>query len=652
MLIASQKDHSDVVQVLLQAGADVNIAMSDSSTPLHTASYNGHHEVVKTMLRGGVKANITRSDTNATALYMASENGHFHVVQTLLEAGTDVNIARSDNGCSPLMTACFNGHLDVVKALIQAGANVNQGSKDNSTPLYVACQNGHQGIIQVLLEVDANMNISRSNDGWTPLMIAIDQENNLAVDLLIKACTIADLYQTNKDGKTAVDLAAEKNHQESIEMINRKIMEKSDHSTQEERKEKNEPELCSFMSLDPMAASLSSTQTEQEMPNIEQSKEQIQQQLDTQQLRSHIEQDFKATKQQKEQTEDDSLMMQIGEMEYQLLITKQQLSVVIEQNLQSLRLLEQKDALLKQMKLQASIAEERAKSTEQELKSLRQKAEMQLTCNMGQLSFHHIYKSPEYMRSPWMVDRSEIQVIQEKPLGVGGWGEVKVATFRGLKVAAKFLHDSILSPHNVDMFIREMNIAASVRHPNLLLFIGASFDENTRPVIITELMSTNLRFILRSLSHDQIVSVSMDVACGLNYLHLMKPEPVIHRDISSANVLLEPIGFGNWRAKVSDYGSANFISKVSTIAPGNAFYAAPESSDPRLQSSKMDVYSYGILLLEMATGQFPEPQLQGIQLEALAWHEMTGIIRKCICQEPSNRPEMNDIIFLLPKLKT
>ena len=206
------------------------------------------------------------------------------------------------------------------------------------------------------------------------------------------------------------------------------------------------------------------------------------------------------------------------------------------------------------------------------------------------------------------MESNEIQVLEGKPLGVGGWGEVRVAMFRGVKVAAKFIHEAIISPHNIDLFIREMNIAACVWHPNLLLFIGASL-EDSKPVIITELMAANLRSIIHALSRDHVISIGTDVACALNYLHLMKPDPIIHRDVSSANVLLEPIGLGSWRAKVSDYGSANFVSKVTTTGHGNASYAAPESSNPKLQSPKMDVYSYGILLLEMATGHaVPRPK--------------------------------------------
>ena len=187
------------------------------------------------------------------------------------------------------------------------------------------------------------------------------------------------------------------------------------------------------------------------------------------------------------------------------------------------------------------------------------------------------------MKSSWRVECNEIEVIEGKLLGVGGWGEVREAMFRGLKVAAKFLHEEIISPHI--LFIREMNFAASVRHPNLLLFIGATLG-GSKSVISTELMPVNLRSIISVLVRDHDISMGTNEACGLNYLHLVRPDPIIHRDVSSANILVEHTELGGYRAKVSDYGSANFLT---TMGPGNVTYAAPESMNPRLQSPKMDV---------------------------------------------------------------
>ena len=168
----------------------------------------------------------------------------------------------------------------------------------------------------------------------------------------------------------------------------------------------------------------------------------------------------------------------------------------------------------------------------------------------------------------WAISRQEIHLTSEN-IGVGGWANVKVAVFRGQRVAAKCLHNQIISAHNVRLFTREMNIAAQSRHPNLLQFIGATMEDE--PIILTELMSASLRGLVETtkLTKQQIKSIACDVARALNYLHLISPDPIIHRDISSANILLEAIGEGAWKAKVSDYGSANFSRCTTTIGPGN-----------------------------------------------------------------------------------
>ena len=243
----------------------------------------------------------------------------------------------------------------------------------------------------------------------------------------------------------------------------------------------------------------------------------------------------------------------------------------------------------------------------------------------------------------WVVNREDIQLTDQE-LGRGGWAVVRVAKFRGLQVAAKCLHTLIVSDYNRQLFVREMSIAARVRHPNLVQFIGAMMEGE--PIILTEMMSTSLRALLerRPFNPAQIISISLDVARALNYLHLMHPDPIIHRDISSANVLLEAGPSNSWRAKVSDYGSANLLQQLRTAGPGNPTYAAPEADIPSQQSPKMDVYSYGVLLLEMCSRRFPNPEECETLLQRVQQPTMVALIRQCMEQEPMRRPTMSDII--------
>ena len=98
---------------------------------------------------------------------------------------------------------------------------------------------------------------------------------------------------------------------------------------------------------------------------------------------------------------------------------------------------------------------------------------------------------------------------------------------------------------------------------------------------------------------------TLDVAKALTYLHQIQPDAVIHQDISSANVLLEQLPLSKWRAKVTDYGSVNIVRQLNTQNPGSPVYSAPEASNPSLQSPKMDIFSFGALVLEMLTNCLP-----------------------------------------------
>ena len=202
-----------------------------------------------------------------------------------------------------------------------------------------------------------------------------------------------------------------------------------------------------------------------------------------------------------------------------------------------------------------------------------QVSELQLSLSTAQQTINQLRNQGA---RDWVIPRDEIQ-ITEKCLGRGGWGSVNEGTYCGCTVAVKEIHELILSPHNIRLFEREMNIASKCRHPHLLQFIGATVDEGS-PLFVTELMEKSLRTLLeqRQLSETEIRTISLDVARALNYLHQKKPEPIIHRDVSSANVLLWRQG-DQWRAKVSDYGTANFIQQTMTVAPGAMIYSAPEA---------------------------------------------------------------------------
>ena len=91
----------------------------------------------------------------------------------------------------------------------------------------------------------------------------------------------------------------------------------------------------------------------------------------------------------------------------------------------------------------------------------------------------------------------------------------------------------------------------------------------------------------------------------------------------------------------------NLVS--TTIGPGNPTYAAPETSFPFHHSPKMDVYSYGILLVEMCLRELPESQPECLQeqIQRIQWVSLVSLIRRCTSERPAHRPTMSNVMDLL-----
>ncbi|MBI4699077.1 MAG: ankyrin repeat domain-containing protein [Nitrospirae bacterium] len=166
---------NDLSQIrdLIDAGADVNITADNGATPLFRASYNGYTEIVKLLLAAGAEVNAVRKDNGATPLLFATQQGHAEVVKLLLEANAGVNDASKD-GRTPLLIASQKGHEEVVKLLLAAKADVNVMDKDTGrTPLFMASQDGHTGVVKLLLDKGADVNAKAVLNGvdWTAIKV-------------------------------------------------------------------------------------------------------------------------------------------------------------------------------------------------------------------------------------------------------------------------------------------------------------------------------------------------------------------------------------------------------------------------------------------------------------------------------------------------
>ena len=205
--------------------------------------------------------------------------------------------------------------------------------------------------------------------------------------------------------------------------------------------------------------------------------------------------------------------------------------------------------------------------------------------------------------------------VTEELLGKGSYGVVIVAEWMGVKVAAKRVHD-VLLPDNLEMNTvkkkaeDEAKLLQELRHPNLIPCFGRYYDDRGRLCIVMELMHQSLADLLKRtagpLSPEKVNDIGSEISSALRYLHSMN---VSHRDITPNNILLTASG----RAKLSDLGGAKHILHVyspiyATRQPGTPIYMSPEASDgSKYAPCLVDVYSLGVVVLEMSSGENPKP---------------------------------------------
>ena len=266
----------------------------------------------------------------------------------------------------------------------------------------------------------------------------------------------------------------------------------------------------------------------------------------------------------------------------------------------------------------------------------------------------------------WQVPREEVTIHLDQELGHGGWGVVVRGRFRGKEVAVKCIHQENLAYQRgmlLERFRREIRMMAKLRHPNLVLFMAAVLDDfNDPPVmIVTEILETTLRKIVeKNRVGKNKLSIFREVASALLYLHQHK-EAIIHRDVSTANVLVCASANGTWTAKLSDFGSANLAQIATTLGDGALVYTAPEaypqpthphSPPPPPQTTKIDVYSFGVLACEVITRVFPDPRRLAETVRSInrVWPEMYPMVSSCVEYRPESRPTMGEVLTRLNEL--
>ncbi|KAK9290619.1 hypothetical protein L1049_008791 [Liquidambar formosana] len=257
-------------------------------------------------------------------------------------------------------------------------------------------------------------------------------------------------------------------------------------------------------------------------------------------------------------------------------------------------------------------------------------------------------------------------VLKER-IGAGSFGTVHRADWHGSDVAVKILMEQDFHPERFKEFLREVAIMKRLRHPNIVLFMGAV----TQPPnlsIVTEYLSRGSLYRLlhkpgprEMLDERRRLNMAYDVAKGMNYLHRRNP-PIVHRDLKSPNLLVDK----KYTVKVCDFGLSRLKANTflsSKSAAGTPEWMAPEVLRDEPSNEKSDVYSFGVILWELATLQQPWNNLNPAQVVAAVGFkckrleiprdlnpQVAAIIEACWANEPWKRPSFASIMDSLKML--
>ena len=265
-----------------------------------------------------------------------------------------------------------------------------------------------------------------------------------------------------------------------------------------------------------------------------------------------------------------------------------------------------------------------------------------------------------------------VQLLKDQTLGIGSYGIVCKAKCDDLLCAAKILHQYLVDPtghelkqvlpqreHRLPMrrFEQECEFLSTIRHPNIVQYLGMYQDPDTgSPVLLMELMDDSLTHFLESspqpIPYHIQVNICDDIALALSFLH---SNNIVHRDLSSNNVLL----IGNVRAKVTDFGMArlgdpnSLATRLSfTKCPGAQVYMPPEAvKDKPVYTEKIDCFSFGVVIVQILTQQFPGPGDHRQNCRIDPNHPLRPVAFDCLNDIDTERPSAKQLCKRVAALK-
>ena len=271
----------------------------------------------------------------------------------------------------------------------------------------------------------------------------------------------------------------------------------------------------------------------------------------------------------------------------------------------------------------------------------------------------------------------DLVVYKKQRLGGGAFGYVFKGTFGGQPCAVKVLHQlatQLTSPfptagatqdEDLARFEKECRLLEEYNHRNIVRHMGTVIEpESNLPVLVMELMDENLTKFLRQpgsesstlLSFQLQISLSCDVACGLQYLH---SNNIVHQDLCSDNVLLKHEG-SRLIAKVSDFGISrivdpdNLTRSLRTVSHRDAYMPPKaETSASSIYDTSLDIFSFGVVavqvVMKVPTVAHPRDRDSLVQ-KIESSHPLRELIVYCLHKNKEKRPKTSEVYRYLNEL--
>ncbi|CAN6845797.1 unnamed protein product [Brassica oleracea] len=302
----------------------------------------------------------------------------------------------------------------------------------------------------------------------------------------------------------------------------------------------------------------------------------------------------------------------------------------------------------------------------------------QLTTEGGNVGTSRIFSSKE-------LEKATDNFNKNRVLGQGGQGTVyKGMLVDGQIVAVK--RSKVLDEGKVEEFINEVRVLSQINHRNIVKLMGCCLETEVPILVYEHIPNGDLFKRLHDDSDDYTMTwevrlrIAVEIAGALAYLHSAASTPVYHRDVKTTNILLDE----KYRAKVSDFGTSRSISidqtHLTTHVAGTLGYLDPEYFQTSQFTDKSDVYGFGVVLVELITGEKPFSVMWAEESRGLASYffeamkenrvldivdsrikeeckpeqvlAMAKLARRCLSLKGKKRPSMREVSSDLEKIRS